>query len=243
MGLGAGVGDATGLGLEGGPGLGLSAPGDAPGTGLAGTGEAAGDAAGDGLGRTGTAGRADGEGDGEGDGVGSGLGMPPGGGVQERETPRGVSCAFRSAGAGCGASTFNAATVVKPETWRPARARAATRTVVPGAGSGTVSRSASPGATLRVFACDTFAKSPSVSARRTSTSSTVRPAPPVVTVGAVYVSSTSPPRWARARAATPWGVRGNGATGSPRLPHAGRAKSAARAQATRSPAGAVPLKE
>jgi hypothetical protein len=111
--------------------------------------------------------------------------MPPGGGVQDRETPWEVSCAFRSEGAGGGASTWRVTTGDRAETWLPARARAATRRVVPGAGSGPVSRSDSPGAAWRASVRATFAKSPSASARRISTSITGRPAPPVVTRGAV----------------------------------------------------------
>jgi hypothetical protein len=132
-------------------------------------------------------GEAPGDAEGDADGLGEGLG---GGGlgtvpIQLRETDSPFSSATRSWGAGGGDWTTSVATEDKAETRPRSKARAATRTVVPGDGRGEVSVRLSPGAARRFDLLAVFWKSPAASARNISMSRRPRLAPPVVARGVV----------------------------------------------------------
>jgi hypothetical protein len=111
-------------------------------------------------------------------------------------------------GAGGGASTVKVTSGVRFDTAPRERARAATRTSVPGAGSGVVSTTLSPGATSRQRRSATLSSGPPVTARSSSTCTAGSGKPIVVTVGAVKATSSCGPRWATRRPAVSCGVRG-----------------------------------
>ena len=159
MGVGAGEGEGRGEARPLGAGLGAGLdPGDGT------LGETVGTGVGlrSGLGEA--PGACDGDGEGLGEGLGGGgLGMVP---IQLRATDSPFIPATRSWGAGGGDCATSVATEDKAETRPRSTARAATRTVVPGAGRGEVSARLSPGAAFRRVRFAVFWKSPATSDRK-----------------------------------------------------------------------------
>jgi hypothetical protein len=97
-----------------------------------------------------------------------GAGLSP---FQPSATPSGTIVASRPLGAATGGSTRSTSGPARGEASFPTSERAATRTIVPGAGSGSRTTTSSPGVALRFVRRPCFSMSPSPSSRSVSTAS------------------------------------------------------------------------
>jgi len=155
--------------------------------------------------------------EGTGDGVGGGGGGF--GSTQRNRMPVCVTSAVNCSGANGGGSVTRVKTGVRLEGRPRDSTRAAARTVVPGAGSGSRITIASPGATRCAVRVASLSKSPGWLVLESSTSNTPSRLASVAVRGATNDISRESPRWLRRNSVTGCGTMRCGGSGSPRFPH------------------------
>jgi hypothetical protein len=168
---------------------------------------------------------------------------PAGGGVHSTATPLATSSAPGPSARRDGACTARDATGESAETRPPTRARAATRTCVPGAGSGPVSRT---GLSRRGLAAAGPGDLREVSLGLRAQDLDLQRLEGDAPGGGAWRDVRHlqiPPALRQREPCHGLGRARKGASGSPRLPHAGREARKARAQAARSRGSAAGFKE